>query len=450
MSFGDVDIHGRFNTINQRIYMHHQGFKDLGLSSGILSILEKKGFLAPTPIQSLVIPALLSQEEDLIGKAQTGTGKTAAFGLPIIDRIHARNKKIQALILTPTRELAMQVCQELISLKGDKPINIVCVYGGQSMPLQIQSLKKIPNIVVGTPGRVIDHIQRKTIDLSALEYFVVDEADEMLNVGFIDDVEWILSQANPERKTLFFSATMPAPVVDLAKKHMKKYLILHAKEQKNTVPLTKQIYFEVPGVKKQEALHRLLQITEDFYGFIFCRTRNDVDHITNHLQKDGHNAEGLHGNLSQAQRERVLKKFRKKECTILVGTDIAARGIDIKGLTHVINYSLPDSMDAYVHRIGRTGRAGQSGEAMTLVAPSERRKFERMRKVLRLDIALHKIPTEASIAKVKEKRLSSYLKDFMQHQQRFQHREHLAKLLLKEYEPTALVSMMSELLLKNL
>jgi ATP-dependent RNA helicase DeaD len=281
-------------------------FEKLGISPDILQALRKKGFEEPTPIQEKIIPLLLKEERDIVGQAQTGTGKTAAFGIPIIEKIKENTRIVQkentrivqVIILTPTRELAIQVSEEINSLKGRKKIQVIPIYGGQSIDLQLKRLKRGVEVVVGTPGRVIDHIKRRTLKLKEVSYVVLDEADEMLNMGFIDDVEEILSATNKQRTTLLFSATMPREIVAVARKYMKDYELIKTEEE-ITVDLTDQIYFEVPGRDKFEALSRIIDIEKDFYGLVFCRTKIDVDKVANHLKDRGYDTEALHGDVSQ-------------------------------------------------------------------------------------------------------------------------------------------------------
>lgn len=382
-----------------------ESFKELGISEFIIKALEKKGFEEPTPIQKLTIPKLMEGKIDLIGQAQTGTGKTAAFGIPLIEKIEGGDRVVKALILTPTRELAIQVSEELNSLKGKKKLSIFPVYGGASMENQFSKLRHGVDIVVGTPGRVIDHLNRGTLDLSEIDFFVLDEADEMLDMGFIEDVEEILKKTSPEKQMLFFSATMPTRILSLAKKYMRKYEVLKVKEQQLTTDLTEQIYFEVEESDKFEALCRIIDIEKDFYGLIFCRTKVDVDNVSTHLSERGYSSEALHGDISQYQRERILKKFKNKNINILVATDVAARGIDITELTHVINYALPQNPESYVHRIGRTGRAGKEGTAITFVTPSEYRKLIFIKKYAKTEIRKEKIPEIEEVINTKKERI---------------------------------------------
>jgi ATP-dependent RNA helicase DeaD len=286
-------------------------FKALGLSDSTLKALKKKGFEEPTPIQEKVIPLFLKGESDIVGQAQTGTGKTTAFGAPIIEKIPEKSGHVQAIILTPTRELAIQVSEELNSIKGDKKLHIVPIYGGQSMTQQLRVLKTGVDIVVGTPGRIIDHLERKSLNLEHIAYFVLDEADEMLNMGFIDDIKEILKSTGPDKRMLFFSATMPKPILGIVKKHMKNYEYVMVEKEELTSSLTEQIYFEVQENDKFEALCRIIDIEDEFYGLVFCRTKTDTSQLAQKLSDRGYEADALHGDLSQQEREKILNKFRK-------------------------------------------------------------------------------------------------------------------------------------------
>lgn len=388
-------------------------FEVLGLSQRTLKALKKKGFEEPTTIQKETIPLLLKGDIDIVGQAQTGTGKTAAFGLPLIERIDPRQKGVKALILTPTRELALQVSEEINSLKGDAHLTVIAIYGGQSMDQQLRRLAKGVDIVVGTPGRIKDHLGRGSLNLKTVSYAVLDEADEMLNMGFIDDVEAILKYTNPERRTLLFSATMPDRILALAKRYMGKYQVIRVAKEQLTVSLTDQIYFEVAHSDKLEALCRIIDSESEFYGLVFCRTKVDADTLARKLGERGYDAEGLHGDLSQNQRERILGKFRKRQINILVATDVAARGIDVSDLTHVINFALPQDPESYVHRIGRTGRAGKEGTAITFVTPDEYRKLTVIKRVARTDIRKEKIPAVEDVIKAKKIRIKSDIQNIL-------------------------------------
>ncbi|MBC8384454.1 MAG: DEAD/DEAH box helicase [Candidatus Cloacimonetes bacterium] len=379
-------------------------FYELGLSEEILEVIKQKGFETPSPIQALTIPLLLKNEKDIIGQAQTGTGKTAAFGLPIIENME--NSGItQVLVLTPTRELAIQVAEEMMSLRTNHDIGILPVYGGQSIEGQLRRLKKGVEIVVGTPGRILDHLKRRTLKIDRLSYLVLDEADEMLNMGFIEDIEKILSNTNEDKRMLLFSATMPKRIVKLAQKFMGEFEEIKVSTEGLTVDLTDQIYFEVNSSDKFEALCRIIDIEKEFYALIFCRTKLKAQHLGNALSDRGYDAAALHGDISQNQRERILEQFRKKRISILAATDVAARGIDIQELTHVLNYSIPQDPESYVHRIGRTGRAGKTGTAITFITPSEYRKLMHIQKTANAEIRKEKIPKVKQLINMKRKRI---------------------------------------------
>jgi ATP-dependent RNA helicase DeaD len=369
-----------------------QTFADLGLSADILDGLIKKGFVSPTPIQAQTIPMLLNGERDIIGQAQTGTGKTAAFGLPIIERITPGLRKVQAIVLAPTRELANQVAEELESLKGKRDIIILPVYGGQGMATQLKSLKQGVDIVVATPGRAIDHLERKTLKLNDVKFVVLDEADEMLNMGFIEDIENILTHVPEQRRMLLFSATMPGPILNLAKKFMGKYDEVRVASKQQSATNVEQVFYEVHEKDKLRALHRLIETESEFYALVFSRTRLGADRLASKLSDLGYDVEALHGDVTQIQRERILAKFKGGHATILVATDVAARGIDINNLSHVINFDMPDSPEAYVHRIGRTGRAGKTGKAISFVTPAEWRKLQFVQQVTKATINRGTLP----------------------------------------------------------
>lgn len=380
-------------------------FKDLGLSDSLVAILEAKGFEKPSPIQALVIPEFLKEQSNLIGQAQTGTGKTAAFAIPILETIQPKAGTTQALILAPTRELANQVSDEIYSMLGNKPIRVLPVYGGQSIDQQIKNLKRGVDIIVGTPGRIIDLLERKVIKLDQLNYFVLDEADEMLNMGFIEAIEEILSKTSGEQKMLFFSATMPSSILAIAKKYMGTYKTLKVENKDLVTNLTEQIYFEVRESDKFDTLCRVLDFTRDFYGIIFTRTKNEADTITTHLKARGYASEAIHSDVSQILRNKTLNSFKQQKINILVATDVAARGIDVNNLTHVINYSMPNEAESYVHRIGRTGRAGNKGIAITFVTSKEAYQLNRIQRLTKANIKRQKAPTVDEIISVKKESL---------------------------------------------
>jgi len=414
-------------------------FEDLGLSTKSLAAIDKKGFEEPTAIQALTIPVMLRDDSNIIAQAQTGTGKTAAFGLPLIEMVNAGTKIVQALIIVPTRELAIQVAEEINSLKGGKPLIIVPIYGGQSIDQQLRRLKKGVHIVVGTPGRVIDHLKRKTLKIGGIEHLILDEADEMLNMGFIEDVEEIMKHTNPEKRTLLFSATMPKRIKDLALQYMEGYEFLSVKKEPLTTNLTEQIYFEVKASDKFEALCRIIDIEDGFYGLVFCRTRSDVDSVAAHLIDRGYDVEAIHGDISQAQRERTLDKFKKQRVNVLIATDVAARGIDVINLTHVINYSLPQGPESYVHRIGRTGRAGNEGTAITFITPSEYKKLMAIQRFAKIDIKRSKVPRVKDIIKAKKRKIYNDLTTILENEMEMTY-FNWAKRLLEDKSPTEILA----------
>lgn len=382
-------------------------FENLGLSERMVTALGQKGFVTPTPIQAKAIPAILAGDKDLLGQAQTGTGKTAAFGIPLIERLTEKSKNIQALVLTPTRELAVQVAQELESLKGNKRLSILPVYGGDSIGRQSQRLAKGVDIVVGTPGRILDHINRSTLCLGFLSFLILDEADEMLNMGFLPDVEKILESTPANKRTLMFSATMPDGVFRIAKKYMGPYTTLTVAKERQTTELTRQIYYEVSESDRLRALCRVIDIEHNFYGLVFCKTKANVDFVGSRLLEKGYNSDIIHGDLSQAQRESILKKFKSRRISILVATDVAARGIDVQDLSHVVNYELPQDPESYIHRIGRTGRAGKEGTAVTLVAPHERGKMRFICRVANSAVQKATLPRVHDVIETKKSRIKS-------------------------------------------
>lgn len=418
---------------------HMKSFDQLGLSNATLQVLAKKGFEAPTPIQAETIPAILNGNKDIIAQAQTGTGKTAAFGLPMLEILEGGSKYPQALVLAPTRELAIQVAEEINSLKGRKKLRTVPIYGGQSIELQLRSLSKGVDIVVGTPGRILDHIRRRTLKLSEISFMVLDEADEMLNMGFLEDVRDIMAKTPETKRTMLFSATMPKEILEVAKKYMRDYEVLTVTKGQLTVGKTDQIYFEVTSSNKFEALCRIIDIEDEFYGLVFCRTKSDVDKIANHLAERGYDADALHGDMSQNQRENILKKFRKGLVNILVATDVAARGIDVENLTHVINYSLPQGPEAYVHRIGRTGRAGKQGIAITFATPEEYRKLQYIQRVSKADIRKAKLPKVEELIETKKTRIKMALQRAANEPLKDEYMD-LAAALLEQNEPANMLA----------
>ena len=345
-------------------------FKELGVSAPILKALERMGFEEATPIQGETIPLAMAGK-DVIGQAQTGTGKTAAFGIPMIEEFDKSVRKIQGLVVAPTRELAIQVSEEINRLGRTKGIRVLPVFGGQHMERQIRSLKEGPQIVVATPGRLLDHMRRRTIRIDDVKTVVLDEADEMLNMGFIDDIKDILKGVPEERQTLLFSATMPREIRDIATNLMKNPQVIKVKATEMTVENIDQYFIEVPERLKFDTLSNHMDINEPKLAIVFSRTKKRVDEIAEGLQARGFRAEGIHGDLTQGKRMSVLNKFKNGRIEVLVATDVAARGLDISGVTHVYNFDIPQDPESYVHRIGRTGRAGRTGEAFSFVTPRE-------------------------------------------------------------------------------
>lgn len=423
-------------------------FKKLGLSEVALKALKDKGFTEPTEVQAKCIPLILENNADIIGQAQTGTGKTTAFGLPILDLISFTNPKTQALILAPTRELAIQVATELDSLKGDKPFKIVPIYGGQSINVQFNALREGAHIVVGTPGRIMDHLRRKKLDFSQIKFFVLDEADEMLKMGFIEDVETILASAPQQKRVLLFSATMPTTILNLAKKYMSNHKHIEIKKTTLTVSLTEQKYFEVMESDKLEALRRIIDKEEDFYGLIFCQTKLSVDSVTHRLKDCGYRVEGIHGDVVQNQREKVLKNFKDRKIKILVATDVAARGIDINNLTHVVNYALPHDAEVYTHRIGRTGRAGKTGIALSLISPHERRKFEYMIQRIGVKIKKENLPEPQEIIEARKMRIQKNIEQIIDNKIDNQF-VHFAQKLIQNKNEEKIIAALLEMAFKN-
>ncbi len=389
-------------------------FASLGLSENTLSALQKKGWETPSEIQERTIPLLLADEKDVVGQAQTGTGKTGAFGLPLIDKLDDTSKKVQALILCPTRELAVQVAEEISSFKGTKKLFVQSIYGGASYSIQHKALQRGVQIVVGTPGRIRDHIERGTLKLDSVTHVILDEADEMLNMGFEEEVREILKSVPTKRRMIMFSATMPAQILKLAKTFMGEYHLVEVKKEQATTEMIDQIYFQVRDSDRFEALCRIIDTEPEFYGIVFCRTKNETDIVADKLIDRGYDAEAIHGDVTQSQRELILKKFKLRKVTILVATDVAARGIDVNDLTHVVNYNLPQDPEAYVHRIGRTGRAGKHGTAITIVSNGEVRDLLFIQKIAKSKIRKEEVPSIADVIETKKMKLKTELSDLVE------------------------------------
>jgi ATP-dependent RNA helicase DeaD len=410
-----------------------ENFKKLGLDGKILAALERKGFKDPSPVQAEVIPLLLQSAGDIIAMAQTGTGKTAAFGLPICQRLAATGIT-KALVLTPTRELALQVHDEIKSFTTE--LNVLAVYGGQPFHEQARALKKGIDIVVGTPGRVIDAIERGKLEMEFLEFIVLDEVDEMLNMGFIEDIEFILGQTPENCQRLMFSATLAPRVEAVAKNYLKKPTVIKVNKSTDTANLISHIYYETNKKHRLEALTRILMLEDDFYGLIFCQTKAETELLTAELNTQGITAEYLHGDIAQNSRETILNRFRNKKSRLLIATDVAARGIDIDSLSHVINFSVPDSTEAYTHRCGRTGRRGQTGKAITLVSSTEMGRFKRIQKTTGFNVEKAMVPDGRRIASA---RLDKF-KETLEKVDVADINQEIASSLLKKYEPNDIVS----------
>jgi ATP-dependent RNA helicase DeaD len=375
-----------------------KSFADLGLAEPLLKALSDVGYEAPTPIQEKTIPPMLAGR-DLIGQAQTGTGKTAAFALPILQQLDPTQPDVQALVLAPTRELAIQVAEAIHTYsKHLGRVGVLPVYGGQPIQIQLQRLGRGVHVVVGTPGRIMDHLRRGSLRLDAVRVVVLDEADEMLRMGFLEDVEWILSQAPAERQTALFSATLPREVRRIAERHLADPVSIEIEHRTLTVPATEQRYLHVSPQQKLEALARLLETEPTEAVLIFTRTKNGAAELSERLQARGYAAEAMHGDMGQAQRESVIRRLRSGQVEIVVATDVAARGLDVERISHVVNYDVPNDVEAYVHRIGRTGRAGRSGVAVLFISPRERRMMAEIERFTGQRIAPMKMPTQADVA----------------------------------------------------
>jgi ATP-dependent RNA helicase DeaD len=422
-------------------------FRELGLSSALLESIHSMGFEETTPIQAETIPIAL-KGNDLLGQAQTGTGKTAAFGIPLVERVSLDIDDIQGLVITPTRELAVQVAEELNRIGHHKQVRALPIYGGQDIDRQIRSLKKHPQIIVGTPGRLQDHIRRRTIRLEQIQIVVLDEADEMLNMGFIEDIETILSKVPEEHQTLLFSATMPPQIKALAGKFMNDPQEVKIKVKEVTLPTIEQIYIEMAPKQKFDALCNLLDIQSPELAIIFGRTKKRVDELTEALNKRGYSADAIHGDLSQSQRDTVIRRFKEGSIDIMVATDVAARGLDVSGVTHVYNFDIPQDPESYVHRIGRTGRAGKTGTAITLVHSREMellRSFERMTKKR---MKREGIPTIHEAMEGQQRQAIEKLLQVIAEED-FHHYKELAMQLLAETDSVTLLSAALKMLVKE-
>ena len=387
-------------------------FEQLGLDEPILRAITDMGFETPSEIQQKAIPTLLEDDTDMVALAQTGTGKTAAFGFPLLQLIDTDSKLTQGLILSPTRELCLQIASELKNYAKYLPkVNVVAVYGGVSIEEQARSLKKGAQIIVATPGRMQDMIRRNFVDISHINYCVLDEADEMLNMGFYEDITAILSHTPKEKSTWLFSATMPNEVARIARQFMRKPIEITVGTRNQASSTVQHEYYVVNGRHRYQALKRLADANPDIFSVVFCRTKKDTQAVAEKLIEDGYNAAALHGDLSQNQRDLVMKSFRARQIQMLVATDVAARGIDVDDITHVIHYQLPDEIETYNHRSGRTGRAGKSGISMVLVPKSELRKIKEIEKIIKQPFEQKALPTGIEICEIQLYHLANSLKN---------------------------------------
>ena len=386
--------------MNHKKSKNRGSFLNLSLSNELLKAIKELGFDHPTPIQSKVIPHLMSSNQDLIASAQTGTGKTAAFGLPLLELTNTRSTKVQTLILCPTRELCIQITNDLSSYsKYLKMVKVLAVYGGSKIEKQIRSLKKGPQIIIGTPGRTKDLIRRKKLFVGNIEHLVLDEADEMLSMGFKDDLESIIHATSKKKQILLFSATMTPKVIAVTKKYMKKSLEIAVTRVNRAADNVQHLFYMVQAKDRYEVIKRIADMNPDIYGIVFCRTRRETKEVANKLMNDHYNADTIHGDLTQAERDDVMRRFRKRQLQILVATDVAARGLDVEDLTHVINYNLPDDDEIYIHRSGRTGRAGKKGVSMVIIHGREIRKLKDIEKTSGISFVKKEVPNGLDICK---------------------------------------------------
>ncbi len=376
-------------------------FSDFNLSKEVGKAIEDMGFEEPTPIQALAIP-LIQAGRDVTAQAQTGTGKTAAFGIPVIEKIDPLKRAVQAIVLCPTRELAIQIAEEFSNLLAHLPrITVFPVYGGQPIERQLRALHAGVHIVIGTPGRVMDHLRRRTLSLRDVTTVVLDEADQMLDMGFRDDIELILKSVPQARQTLLFSATMPQPIIDISKRFQNKPEFVRVQYAELTVPQTEQSYIEVKDRDKLDVLCRLIDLVDPQLAIIFCNTKRRAEELSGKVRARGYRADELHGDMKQSQRDRVMGGFRKGSIDILIATDVAARGIDVDDVDIVINFDVPQDVEYYVHRIGRTGRAGKSGRAVTFVSPRDYTKLHEIQKYAKVQIPRMPVPTESDVAETR-------------------------------------------------
>lgn len=412
-----------------------QSFGDNQLSKQVLQALSEMGFEEPSPIQKEAIPVAL-EDLDIIGQAQTGTGKTAAFGIPITEKVNPKFQAVQALIVTPTRELAIQVAEEIAKIGKYRHVKPLPIYGGQPIDRQIRALRMGYQVVVGTPGRLLDHLNRGTLRLQHVKIVVLDEADEMLDMGFIEDIESLLKEVPAEgRQVMLFSATMPQGIRKLAQTYMKNPRFVSVSRDELTVPQIEQFFYETRESIKVDALCRIIDLEDIGQGIIFCRTKRGVDELVVALEARGYFADALHGDLSQPQRDRVMKRFRDGKSELLVATDVAARGLDIKNVTHVINFDIPQDPISYVHRIGRTGRVGRKGVAITLITPKEYRQLRLIENLIKTRIRRQELPSLADISERQAENLKNQLLKLIQSNRLGNYRAIVGE-LLEEYDST--------------
>lgn len=425
----------------------YETFEELGLTPAILNAVKDMGFEEPTPIQKAAIPVAMTGR-DLIGQAQTGTGKTAAFGIPVLQRIDVSMPAPQAIVLSPTRELAVQSAEEINHLAQFMAVHAVPIYGGQDINRQFRALRQHPEIIVATPGRLMDHMKRGTIDLSHVQVVVLDEADEMMDMGFIDDIRNILSVMPEEKQTMLFSATMPAPIRELADTFLKEPELVRIKAATVTIDLIEQEYIEMPDRQKFDALCRLLDMQEPDLAIVFVRTKRRADEVTEALKKRGYTAEGIHGDLSQPKRDSVIRQFKENTIDILVATDVAARGLDISGVTHVYNFDMPQDPESYVHRVGRTGRAGRTGMATTFVISREMGQLHDIERLIRRRIKRRSVPTLSDVIEGNQRDAIESLQNAAGGEG-LEHYRETAEELLNDFDSVSLVSAAIKLLTKQ-
>jgi ATP-dependent RNA helicase DeaD len=422
-------------------------FYEMGLGQPVIRAILNMGFEETTPIQALAIPAAMTNR-DIIGHAQTGTGKTAAFGIPLVEKMDSKLGNIGGLVIAPTRELAVQVAEEINKIGQFKGVRALPIYGGQDIKRQIRALKNKPQIIVGTPGRLMDHMRRKTIRLHQVTTVVLDEADEMLNMGFIKDIETILQEVPAERQTLLFSATVPKLIQSLARQFMKNPEYIKIKTKEVTVASTEQYYIEVQEKQKFDVLCRLIDIQSPERVIVFGRTKRRVDELFEALNKRGYSAEGIHGDLNQSKRDSVLNNFKEGTTEILVATDVAARGLDISRVTHVYNFDIPQDPEGYIHRIGRTGRLGGFGLALTLVTPRELNYLKTIERMIKRKIVRKPIPTITEVRDGRQRLAIDKLMQVIEEKDALQYKE-LAESLLEEIDSVSLLAAALKMLIKE-